>query len=142
MATKPFAPFNEDALLRSTQAFPAANANADSDGWKIPHGSNSAPDPSLCVKITFPDLAAHSDTNDTITATLQDSADGVTYAAVNPLVQLSLVGVASTGTTGGDYILPLPPNVREYVRVRVNNPSGGPTITSSNWTAGVVVRAC
>lgn len=140
MPLRPFAPISRDAELRSSQAFPAANATADSDGWKIPHGANSAPPINVEVLVGVPDLPLHSDTADTITFALQDSADGVTYAALNPAVTLSLVGIASVGTTADETLLPIPTTAREYVLVRCTNPSGGPAITGSQWNAGIVVR--
>ena len=75
--------------------------------------------------VTFPALSDHTNTSVTNTITLQDSADNSNFANTQPVVQVAVPGVASTGSALARVKVPLPPTVRRYVRFNQNIPANG-----------------
>lgn len=68
------------------------------------------------LEVAIPAVAGISDTK-VLTFTLQDSADGANWAAVDPSVSTTVTGASSAGTPAKTVEFPLPPNTRRYVRV-------------------------
>lgn len=107
----------QDALLLITQALPAQNSNAN---------STSSIDlrvaaPLLVGELTEVEVSVPATTcatGQTITITLQDSADNSSFAAIARLATLVLTG-ASNATPLTTVKYRLPSNVRRYVRMNI-----------------------
>jgi hypothetical protein len=135
-----------DALLRVTKALPNAAANNTTIGIDLniqPSPLSGGKEPSNKWRLTFarvniPALSDHTNTSITNLITLQDSADNATFANTNPLVQVQLVGVASTGSVAVIRKVPLPPEVRRYIRFRQDVPTNGGTGTNATVTYDLV----
>ncbi len=69
---------------------------------------------------------------------MQDSADNTTFANTNPLVQVSILGVTSTGSLAVVRKMPLPPAVRRYIRFRQDVPANGGNGTNANIAFNLV----
>lgn len=68
----------------------------------------------ILVEVVSP--ASPATTGKICTYTLQDSADGVTYAAVDPNVRTTITA-AGSALASKTVEFPLPPNTRRYIRV-------------------------
>jgi len=118
-----------DANLRASCYLPAAGATANSSpnlnlgpgDWK----------PLMDWEVGFPALPNHTNPALSITATLQDSADGVTWANVSPQIQISVAGVAVTGSLATTQKFRQIPNIRQYVRVQFSVPVGDGNCTAA-----------
>ena len=91
------------------------------------------------VAVAFPALSDHTNTSITNLVTLQDSADGNNFANTAPLIQVQVVGVASTGSVATTYKVPLPPGVRRYVRFNQLVPTNGGNGTNATVNYSLVV---
>ncbi len=128
----------KDKALHLEVYMPAANANVSinpmdlgvdqpgfSDNWRAGR-----------VRIAWPALPNHSNSSLTITATIQDSADGgATYANTAPLIQVQIVGVATNGAAAGYVDCPLPPGLRGPAGLLVAVPTGAGDNTAALLTA-------
>lgn len=77
------------------------------------------------LKVKVGAAVNHTDATKTITATLQDSADGgATFAETVPTIQGKLIGVAVNGSVETVIDFPLPPSLRGPVRVALTVPAG------------------
>jgi hypothetical protein len=76
-------------------------------------------------------------TTATVTLTLQDSTDNSNFANTQPLIQVSVVGVAN-GPAAQTLKVPLPPNVRRYVRFN-QAATANATTSSTTVTYDLVV---
>jgi hypothetical protein len=72
--------------------------------------------------------------NKVLTYTLQDSADGTTFAAVDPLITTTQTGAGGAGAAAKTIRFQLPVNTRRYVRI-------AQTATSTPGTLGVAMVA-
>lgn len=70
----------------------------------------------LVAQIDIPAVAGIADTK-ALTFTLQDSADGVNFAAVDPLTSSTVTGVSTNGSPAKDVRFRFPPITRRYVRI-------------------------
>ena len=129
-----------DASMASTRTLP--NANATNYSSSIDLGAVLPQDIciSMQIEVQIPALTDHTNTSITNTFTLQDSADNVTFANVNPLIQFGLTGVATTGTAATAGVLPIPANVRRYARVACNVPTSGGTGSNATCTIQPITR--
>ena len=122
----------KDALFVHAKALPAAAATNQSATFDL--GAGGYVPESLEVEINIPAMSAHSSASYNVIIKLQDSADDITYADVDPLVQKTLVGVASTGSLATVLRIRLPATVRRYVQFNQAVDSGGPTLTAKSIT--------
>lgn len=125
----------KDANFNLNLALPNAAANNNTNGLDL----NIIPAPSTAGKghsnkwrlfymeVDVPALSDHTNTSVTNTLTLQDSADNSNFANTNPLVQVTVPGVASTGSPAATVLLAVPPRTRRYIRFNQNVPTGGGT---------------
>jgi hypothetical protein len=117
----------KDKALHLEGYFPAANASITispldlgvdqpgfSDNWRLGR-----------LRVSWPALPNHTNTSLNLTVTVQDSGDnGVTYANTNPLIQVSIPGVATNGAAAGYVDAPLPPGLRGPVALVIAAPAG------------------
>jgi hypothetical protein len=134
----------KDALLKVTKALPNAAANNDTDSIDLkravtPTGIKSEEWRLGYIEITWPALSDHTDTSKTNLITLHDSADDSSFAVTSPLIQLQVPGVASTGSVAATVKVPLPPDVKRYIRFNQLVPSGGGTGSNATVTYNLVV---
>lgn len=66
-----------------------------------------------------------------LTFTLEDSTDGVTFAAVDPLQTTTVVGAGGAGSPAKVVELRFPPSVRRYVRMAQTASASAGTFTGS-----------
>lgn len=59
----------------------------------------------------------------TMLYTLQTSTNNSTWVYTDPIVQVRVVGVASTGTAATTQKMPIPPDVKRYLRVEGVSPA-------------------
>jgi hypothetical protein len=132
-----FVPYLQDAELIETKAFPAAGASHNTGTIDLKavqqnkHGNQM-------LKVVVPSCPNHTSSAHTNTITLQHSTDDSTYADVNPLHQIRMVGVATTGYAGDTYYICLPPNVNRYIQLTLAVDASGGTNTAVTVTAGLV----
>ena len=107
-----------DVQKRVVQAFPAQDTTTASAAIDL---EEVAPFPSTeryaleIIVPAMPDLA----NSQTATFTVQDSADGTTFATLAGLTTLVLTGGGGTGAAAAKRAVRLPDNTRRYVRVNV-----------------------
>lgn len=105
-----------DALLKTTKALPAQNANNNHDAIDLGAASPGASVERVEVLLTVPDLDDLAD-GQTATFTFQDSADGASFAAIPELETKVFTGAGGAGAAGGTRRVRLPSSVRRYIRV-------------------------
>lgn len=115
----------KDATYNLVKALPnaAANNNTTSIDLGLDPGSNVWQ--RARIQVDFPALSDHTNTSVTNLITLQTSTDNSTWANTVPLIQLGVVGVASTGSAAVSVQFPLPPNMSRYARFNQNVPANG-----------------
>ena len=113
-----------DAAFSTEKAFPAANAVAVTDAFDLEQTSGGTLE-NVEAEIAIPALPNNVDTTKSATVALHDSADGVTFAPTDPLVQTSVAGVAVTGSAAKKVRFRFPPVTRRYVRLSIAVPTGG-----------------
>jgi hypothetical protein len=121
----------KDANFNLTKVLPAAGANNNTSGLdlNIVPGVNATGKTHsnkwrlAYIEVDVPALSDHTNTAVTSTITLQDSADNSNFANTQPVVQVAVVGVASTGTSALKARVPLPPLTRRYIRFNQNLPA-------------------
>lgn len=129
----------KDAVLSVTKAMPAAEANNDTDIIDLGHTPPSTPVRGVEVEIEVPAMPNNSDNTKTATLTLHDSADGTTFAEVDPLNQVKIPGVASTGSAAKTVRMALPSTIRRYIRFNQVVATGGGDNTAVSPVYTVVV---
>ena len=94
------------------------------------------------LRITIPAMPNFTNNANTITLTVQDSADnGASYQNVAPLLQFQLAGVATNGTALFVVEAEFPPSLRGPVGLAVvvpagvntNNAAGTPVLITADW---------
>jgi hypothetical protein len=124
----------QDASLLVTQALPAQNTTAASTG-SLNLGSAVAgigtekADFLLSIPAT-PSLA----NGQTITCTVQDSADNVTFAALAGVGQLIVTGAGGIGAAAASILAQLPPGTRAFVNVTVTTSATAGNNTAVSYT--------
>jgi hypothetical protein len=84
----------------------------------------------LLLEVAVPAVPGISDTK-VLTFQLQDSADGSSWAAVDPSISTTTTGASGTGTPAKTVEFPLPPNTRRYIRVAQTATATAGTFTLS-----------
>lgn len=105
-----------DILLDVSRALPAQNTNANSSAFDLEQAVPDALPEHFELLLDIP--ATTTATGQTITFTVQDSADNSSFAAVPALATLVLTG-ASNATAATQRFIRLPSTVRRYVRVNI-----------------------
>lgn len=105
-----------DILLDVSRALPAQNTNANSSAFDLEQAVPDSLPEHFELLLDIP--ATTTATGQTITFTVQDSADNSSFAAVPALATLVLTG-ASNATAATQRFIRLPSTVRRYVRVNI-----------------------
>lgn len=106
----------EDANFSITRVLPAQNTNANSASFDLEDASPQLVGEVAELLLELP--ATTCATGQTITFTIQDSADNSSFAAVTGLSTIVLTGV-SNATAALSRPIRLPRDVRRYVRINV-----------------------
>jgi hypothetical protein len=108
----------QDALLTITRALPGSGATVTSTSIDL--GQITADSVNELVDLLLSVPAVPSLANaETLTCTIQDSADNSTFAAINTLGTLVLTGAGGVGVAATSRRYKLPPATRRYVRVSI-----------------------
>lgn len=106
----------KDGLLTATNALPAQNTNNDGSSLDLAQVELGPTGDHLELEISVPatpDLA----NGQTLTFTIQDSADDSTFATLAGLSTLVMTGADSAGAAAATRVVRLPRTTRRYVRV-------------------------
>jgi hypothetical protein len=129
-----------DSALSYTAALPAASGTTSPGSTtSINIGVGPFHAEEIDVEIAFPAAANNTSTGDTYTVQLYDSADNSTFAAVSPVVELVVPGVASTGSLALVKTIKLPVNTRQYIGFSIVATSGTGANTGVSITASLLV---
>lgn len=116
-----------DAAFSTTKANNAAGANSTAfDLEQVVGGENEH----VVVELVLPAEAGLSDTK-TLTYTVKDSADGTTFAAVEPAIAYAYTGTGGTGFPAKTLRFRLPVACRRYLRVEQTATSTPGTLAGS-----------
>ncbi|MCC5807188.1 MAG: hypothetical protein JJU00_12765 [Opitutales bacterium] len=123
----------QDHILRETTALPAAgadNATAAIDlGSVEPFPANE----SFTAVVAIPATPALVDAK-TITVTLEDSADGITFAPIASLAPVTVTGADAAGGPAVESGLRLPDNVRRFIRAAAAVEADGGNSAAVSYT--------
>ena len=125
-----------------TKALPAAGANNNTATIDLGLGPWHPEEPE--IEISLPAMTAHNSASYSVTITLQDSADNITFASTDDgvgsrvAVTLTTPGIASTGTAARLVRFKLPIGVKQYIQFNQAVTSGGPTLTGTTVTYSVL----
>lgn len=106
----------QDKTLDISRALPAQNTTAYTSSIDLMSATQELVGNVTDLYVSVP--ATTCATGQTITLTVQDSADDSTFASVNTLLPLTLTGV-SNATSLTTRTFRLPPNIRRYARVAI-----------------------
>lgn len=123
----------EDALLSTTKALPAANANNDTDAIYI--GPVGAHREGMKLRATWP-LNSVLTADKTVTLTLKSGSTSSTTAEADPAQTYVITG--ATGFAAGYVDFELGQNVLDYVAVNQAVLTGGGDNTGTSFTYTVV----
>jgi len=125
----------KDANLIKTLALPAAGASAATEALDLLQGPSQ--EAHFEVEMSFPALPSLADTK-SATATLEDSADGITFAAIAALQPLKLTGAGGAGAALATRKVRLPSDARQYLRANVAVDAAGGNNTAQKFTLALV----
>lgn len=128
---------NTDALLTITNALPTQTNTVNSSSIDLGVAAPALTGTHSDFIVNAPDGAALT-TGQTLTFTIQDSADNSSFAAVNTLPTYVVTGVSNLVPVGSNRTFRLPPNVRRYVRVSCAASATAGTSASASFTASIL----
>lgn len=126
-----------DTNLKVTKALPAAAATNYTDAIDLIDSAPGIKMRNAQLEVVIPDLPALIDAK-TYTGTLQDSADGETFAAIPTLAPIVITGVDTPGADGVTRLFKCPEDIRRYVRLKQDVLTGGGDNTAVSATLSVV----
>lgn len=126
-----------DALLTITNALPTQTNTVNSSSLDLGPTTPALAGANSDFLISAPDGAALN-TGQTLTFTIQDSADNSTFAAVNTLPTYVVTGASNLVPAGSNRTFRLPPNIRRYVRVSCAASATAGTSASASFTAQIL----
>ena len=125
----------KDANLIKTLALPAAGASASTEALDLLQGP--VQEAHHEVELQLPALPALANAK-SVTATLQDSADGVTFAAIAALATLVVTGGGGIGSAAATRKVRLPSDTRQYLRASVAVEAAGGDSTAQKLSLALV----
>ncbi len=125
----------KDANLIKTLALPAAGATAVTEAFDLMQGPYQESE--FDVEVSFPALPSLADTK-SATATLEDSADGVTFAAIAALAAFKVTGAGGAGSALAVRKLRIPSDTRQYLRANVAVDAAGGNNTALKFSLALV----
>lgn len=119
-----------------SKALPAAGASATSDALD-PATTTPGRIPNVELLVELPATPALVDAK-TISLTVQDSADGVTFAAVSDIPAITVTGAGGAGGVEVSRQFKLPIGLRRYVRLASTVEAAGGVNTAISATLSLV----
>jgi hypothetical protein len=129
--------FTRDSALSVNKALPAAGAANASDAIDLGADNPGPIVDEFDVLVELPATPSLADTK-TVTLTLEDSADGATFAAIPALATLVVTGAGGAGAAAATRRVKLPPDVRRYIRLGQAVASSGGDNTAVAATLSLV----
>lgn len=126
-----------DALLTITNALPTQTNTVNSASIDLGVAAPVLAGTHSDFLISAPDGAALN-TGQTLTFTIQDSADNSSFAAVAALPTYVVTGASNLVPVGSNRTFRLPPSVRRYVRVSCAASATAGTSASASFTASLL----
>lgn len=125
----------KDANLIKTVALPAAAASAHTEVIDLMQGPYQ--EPRFEVELSFPALPSLAD-GKTASATLEDSADGMTFAAIAALEPLVVTGAGGDGSALAVRKVRIPSDTRRYLRAALAVDADGGDNTAEKFSLALV----
>lgn len=125
-----------DANLAKSKALPAANATNYSDAIDLGSASSGRLE-GFEIAVEMPATASLADTKK-ITQTLQDSADGVTFADVADVPPIVSTGASGAGAAAVERRFKAPIALRQFIRLKQNVEASGGDNTAVISTLSVI----
>jgi hypothetical protein len=125
----------KDAQLIKTLALPAAGASAFTEALDLLQGPDQ--EAHFEVELTLPDLPSLADAK-SVTMTLKDSEDGVTFNPVAALAPLTVTGAGGNGSAAVTRKLRIPSDTKRYLRADVAVEAAGGDNTAKAFTLALV----
>jgi len=125
----------KDAQLTQTVALAAAGASVSTPPLDL-----SQPPPNehqFEVELALPDLADLAD-GKSVTATLEDSEDGESFAAIPELAALVVTGSGGTGSAAATRRVRLPSSARRHLRATAATQADAGNLTAHKLTLALV----
>lgn len=126
-----------DALLTITSALPTQTNTVNSSSIDLGVTAPVLAGTHSDFLVSAPDGAALT-TGQTLTFTIQDSADNSSFAAVAALPTYVVTGASNVVPTGSNRAFRFPPSIRRYVRVSCAASATAGTSASNSFTAAVL----
>jgi hypothetical protein len=117
----------QDKNYTSTVAIAQAGANTAAFDLEQAVGGDIE---RVVFSLSAPTAAGISDTK-VVTYALQDSADGSSWAAVDPAISTTQTGASSAGIVAKEVRFRVPANTRRYVRIAQTMTASAGTVTGS-----------
>ena len=125
----------KDANLIKTLALPAAGATAHTDILDLMQGPYQ--EPHFEVECSFPALPSLADGKNA-SAQLEDSEDGVNFAAIAALEPLVVTGAGGNGSALAIRKVRIPSDTRRYLRAAVSVDAEGGDNTAQKFSLALV----
>ena len=125
----------KDANLIKTTALPAAAGTAHSEVIDLMQGPYQ--EAQFEVELAFPALPSLAD-GKSATATLEDSEDGASFAAIAALEPLTLTGAGGDGAAAATRKVRLPSDTRRYLRATLAVEASGGDNTAQKFSLALV----
>jgi len=117
----------QDKNYTSTVAIAQAGANTAAFDLEQVVGGDIE---KVVFSLSAPTAAGISDTK-VVTYALQDSADGSSWAAVDPAISTTQTGASSSGIVAKEVRFRVPANTRRYVRIAQTMTASAGTVTGN-----------
>lgn len=125
----------KDALLTRSLALPAADASASTSPIDLEATSQAESPFEVEIRVeALPNLANAK----TLTVTLEDSANGASFAAISGLSTLTVTGANGAGADAVSRKVRLPSAARRYLRATAAVQAAGGDNTASSLTLSLV----
>lgn len=121
-----------DLAKTATLAVPAAAANASGAAIDLEQVNGGILE-NVQFEIAIPALPSLADAK-VLTATVMDSADGTTFAALDPTQVTTVTGVSTAGSAAKTVRFRMPPQARRYVGVNLAVEAAGGDNTAKSVT--------
>lgn len=121
-----------DAAKTVTKALPAAAANNDTDAIDLEQAIGGDIE-NIAFEIAVPALPALVE-DKTVTIKVQDSADGSSFADLDPAISTVITGGTGNGAAAKTVRFRLPPSARRYIRLNTAVLTGGGDNTGVSLT--------
>ncbi len=123
---------NRDAAKVGTLAVPAAGANASGAAVDLEQVNGGILE-NVDFEIAIPALPNLADAK-VLTVTVQDSADGATWANLDPSQVTTVTGVSTNGSAAKGVRFRIPPQARRYIGVNLAVAAAGGDSTAKSVT--------